>query len=625
MFSNFIYFIAAILLVGAYEQNTIPPESSNTWLLYSSFAITFFFFLIEFFFFRNLCKKVGHENIEKSDHDFTRASGFFSIAVLIIYGAFIYLLDITEYIPVFNKHPNIQTLKNLIVLSFFVVLITAHWSASYQAYKKIYSENEGSLAYIKSQFMFSLPVILPWLILSIISDIINVLPLPEFRKWLASTEGELFFFVFLIIAMSFAAPFLIKTAWKCRPLKADRSHEIIEGICRKTGIRFREILEWPLKGGNAITAGVMGVFARFRYLLITPGLIRSMADDELGAVVAHEIGHVKYRHMILYMVVIGAFSLTSIIVAPGLEELLAFSGIFTKSLEPHTMATRYISFIPGIISVIFFIAFIRFVFGFFMRNFERQADSFAVKIMGSPLPLVRAFYRIVLLSRQNPEKPSWHHFSIKQRIDFVLKCEGSPNVIKAQDKKVFMSLGAYFSILLIVIMSAGIYEKSNLRDILFRKFLTDVSKGELKQHEMDQIMADSYYVKGNIEKSVYFYEQADLKTPDNPEILNSLAWIYATSEKPSLRNPAKAVALAKKAVSLKPESPHIWDTLAESCFASEDYSNAVNYGKKAISLAEEKDLDYYKEQLEKYGKKAGMDPNGWKDNSHRHNLNSSDK
>ncbi|WP_027359341.1 M48 family metallopeptidase [Desulforegula conservatrix] len=612
MFSNFIYFIAAILLFGAYEQNAIPGENSTTWLLYPSFGILFFFFLIEFFFFRNLCKRVDHENIEKSDHDFTRASGFFSIAVLIIYGAFIYLLNISEYVPDFSKHPDIQTFKNLVVLSFFIILISAHWSASYQAYKRIYSENEGVLAYIKSQLMFSVPVIFPWLILSIFSDIINVLPLPDLRKWLASTEGELFFFVFLIIVMSFAAPFLIMTAWKCRPLKADRSHEIIEGICRKTGIKFRKILEWPLKGGNAITAGVMGVFTRFRYLLITPGLIRSMTDDELGAVVAHEIGHVKYRHMILYMVVIGAFSFTSIILAPSLEEILAFSGILTTSLEPHAMATRYISFIPGIISVIFFIAFIRFVFGFFMRNFERQADSFAARIMGSPMPLVRAFYRIVLLSRQNPEKPSWHHFSIKQRIDFVLKCEGSPNVIKAQDKKVFMSLAAYFSILLIVIMSTGIYEKSDFRDTLFRKFLTDVSKGELKQHEMDQIMADSYYMKGNIEKSAFFYEQADQKNPDNPEVLNSLAWIYATSEKPSLRNPVKAVELAKKAVLLKPESPHIWDTLAESCFASEDYSNAINYGKKAISLAEEKDLDYYKEQLEKYGKKAGMGQSAWK-------------
>lgn len=603
MFSNFIYFITAILLFGAYGQIDQTTKPDLEMAVFSLFLVILFF-VSEFFLFVRLMKKTAGMDHGKADMLFTRASGLFSIAVLMIHASFIYLINISQYLPDFLNSGKTEALRNLSILIFFTSLMLIHWAVSYPCYRKIYEDHDGIAKYLKSQLMFSVPVIVPWLFMLVLTDILEALPFDGFKAWLGTTSGEMCLLVFLIAGMSFLAPFLVKAAWGCKPLPGGSSLEIIRQICEKTGIRFTKILEWPLKGGNAITAGVMGVFGRFRYLLVTPALLRSMSDDELGAVIAHEAGHVKYRHMLLYIVVLGSFSFASIIAAQPLEELLVFSGFFTALSDQTGIEGRSFSFLPGLFSVIFFITFIRFVFGFFMRNFERQADSFSMKIMGSPLPLVKAFHKIVWLTRQDPEKPSWHHYSIKERIDFILKCEEDKNATKEHDKKVFISLAFYMSLLFAVMLSANFYENSSMRDDLFRKFLTEAGKGELKTHEMDRIMADSYYLKGNMEKSIFFYEQADSKNPDDPETLNSLAWIYATTDKSKIKNPEKAVNLAKRALFLKPDSPHIMDTYAESLYAAADFSGALNYGQKALSLADEKDREYYERQVEKFRKKA---------------------
>ena len=44
-------------------------------------------------------------------------------------------------------------------------------------------------------------------------------------------------------------------------------------------------------------------------------------------------------------------------------------------------------------------------------------------------------------------KPSWHHFGIGERIDYLELCEREPNYITAQDKKVNFSLIGYLMVI----------------------------------------------------------------------------------------------------------------------------------------------------------------------------------
>ena len=53
----------------------------------------------------------------------------------------------------------------------------------------------------------------------------------------------------------------------------------------------------------------MGILPGLRYILLTPALIETMSREELEAVIAHEIGHVKKYHLLLYICLIAGFSL----------------------------------------------------------------------------------------------------------------------------------------------------------------------------------------------------------------------------------------------------------------------------------------------------------------------------
>jgi membrane associated rhomboid family serine protease len=90
---------------------------------------------------------------------------------------------------------------------------------------------------------------------------------------------------------------------------------------------------------------------------------------------------------------------------------------------------------------------------------------------------------------------------------------------------------------------------------------------------------------------------------DDTEALNSVAWEYATSDDPAIRNPTAALELARKTIDLekdKPESNHL-DTLAEAYFVNERYQDAVGTELQAIKLAgEDDDRSALQQSLEKY-------------------------
>ena len=83
-----------------------------------------------------------------------------------------------------------------------------------------------------------------------------------------------------------------------------------------------------------------------------------------------------------------------------------------------------------------------------------------------------------------------------------------------------------------------------------------------------------------------------------PQVLNNLAWLYATCEDARYRNAGRALLLAQKASSLKP-SPEVFDTLAESYHVNGNNKKAIDAETMALSMAD-KNRRYYEAQLKKF-------------------------
>ena len=67
-------------------------------------------------------------------------------------------------------------------------------------------------------------------------------------------------------------------------------------ICQNAGVKCREILLCGTQH-NLGNAAVMGLIPQVRYVMLSDLLLESMTDLQIQAVFAHELGHVKHRHL----------------------------------------------------------------------------------------------------------------------------------------------------------------------------------------------------------------------------------------------------------------------------------------------------------------------------------------
>jgi tetratricopeptide (TPR) repeat protein len=108
-----------------------------------------------------------------------------------------------------------------------------------------------------------------------------------------------------------------------------------------------------------------------------------------------------------------------------------------------------------------------------------------------------------------------------------------------------------------------------------------------------------YEQKGRGEDALHSLEKGLEADPGNAGILNHMAWFYATTEDPKLRDPAKALSYAQRAVEASNGmDANVLDTLAEAHFVNGEFDEAIEAEEKALGLAPGREA--YLNQLEKF-------------------------
>ncbi|HEX2750434.1 MAG TPA: ASPIC/UnbV domain-containing protein [Verrucomicrobiales bacterium] len=113
----------------------------------------------------------------------------------------------------------------------------------------------------------------------------------------------------------------------------------------------------------------------------------------------------------------------------------------------------------------------------------------------------------------------------------------------------------------------------------------------LRKHKDFTLMAaslgDKLAAAGKGAAAIAACEAGLTKSPDSPELLNNLAGLLATGPDKSLHNPARALALAGRAVALTSgKNPALLDTLASAQAAGGDFTGAADTAAKALTLAQ---------------------------------------
>jgi uncharacterized protein HemY len=168
------------------------------------------------------------------------------------------------------------------------------------------------------------------------------------------------------------------------------------------------------------------------------------------------------------------------------------------------------------------------------------------------------------------------------------------------------SIGIYLTGMLLIGFVGYQLNLGTIGDKLNQSFLEKVLTRELQKSpdnpNLYRFLGDLYYNRKDYEGVRDAYERAlELRLQD-PHVLNNLAWLYATCEDQSLRDPQRSLMLALLAAQLEPSS-HIFDTLAESYYVNGMYPEAIAASERALATAKS-NHSYYRAQIEKFKKAA---------------------
>jgi tetratricopeptide (TPR) repeat protein len=353
-----------------------------------------------------------------------------------------------------------------------------------------------------------------------------------------------------------------------------------------------------------MTAGVMGLVPRFRYILVTDSLLQFLSEEELNAVMAHEIGHIKYGHMIFYVV----FLLGYMALSMGLFDVLFYAlathpGLFTALQSQQDLQRGLFYLVFSLLIIASVIVYFRYVMGFFMRNFERQADLYSAQLIGTPEPTIRSLEKIATATGQSRHHPSWHHFSIAERVEFLWKSWRDPGVRTYHSKRVISSLAVYFLLLIGLGYTVNFGPlKSTLEEIALTRMLEHQSARSSENVDIYRGLAAVYHQQGKFSMAAQAYEDILRLNPNDEVVLNNLAWILATSEDEALVDYPRALELAKRAVAIN-RSPTFLDTLAEAYYVNGLFDQALDTIEEALAKASA-NRKYLARQMRRFEKRA---------------------
>jgi len=223
------------------------------------------------------------------------------------------------------------------------------------------------------------------------------LPLAALVLWLMHAAGPLWWIwawaawvAFQLLVLALYPTVIAPLFNKFSPLPAGSARDAIEALLVRCGFENRGLFVMDgsrrSSHGNAFFTG----FGRAKRIVFFDTLLERLSPDEIEAVLAHELGHFRLKHVLKRMLWSAALSLAFL----ALLAWLAASPWFYEGLGVPPSLDR-----PGVALILFFLALPAFTFVFaplsalYSRRHEFEADAFAAK-HASAASLIRALVKL---------------------------------------------------------------------------------------------------------------------------------------------------------------------------------------------------------------------------------------
>ncbi len=166
-----------------------------------------------------------------------------------------------------------------------------------------------------------------------------------------------------VVGVFAVAPLILRHVWDTTRLGPGELRASIVELCTAARVRVRELLVWRT-GGTMLNGAVIGLLPLARYILLTDALLEMLTPGQVRAVAAHEVAHVRRRHMLW---------LAAAVLASVFGCAIAADWVARWLLQPGGDGWGWFEGLGTALSLA--VGFL--VFGLASRRFEWQADAFA--------------------------------------------------------------------------------------------------------------------------------------------------------------------------------------------------------------------------------------------------------
>ncbi len=218
--------------------------------------------------------------------------------------------------------------------------------------------------------------------------------------WLIqATPGSWWLWVWVLLVgfgllVMVISPTLIEPLFfKFEPLRVAGLEEEIRAMMEKVGLSVGKVLQVDASRRSGHSNAYFTGFGRQKRVVLFDTLIEQLSQEEILAVLAHELGHMKKKHILKRMLLMAG---------AALFYCWVIHTLITWPQLPQLVGLAQASFYARLVILFFLATILSFpltpLFSILSRRDEYQADRFACELHGRPEDLAKALVR---MSREN--------------------------------------------------------------------------------------------------------------------------------------------------------------------------------------------------------------------------------
>ncbi|CAA0231787.1 M48 family metallopeptidase [Tenacibaculum maritimum] len=361
------------------------------------------------------------QDYKKINYEFSNIADTFSIVVTLAF----FFLNGFRYLDDFVK--SISQNSTIVTLLFFGIIMIGSdlLSIPFSYYRTFVIEEQFGFNKTNKRTFF-LDKLKGWLMMAILGGIILTLMLLLYE--LTQTSFWLYSWIliaaFSIFMNMFYAQLIVPLFNKQTPLEEGELKTAIENYAKKVGFALDNIFIIDGSKRSTKANAYFSGFGKQKRITLYDTLLTDLNTDEIVAVLAHEVGHYKKKHII--------FNLISAILLTGIT-LFILSLFINSSILSEALGVGMPSFHIGLIAFGVLYTPISEItslcMNYISRNFEYQADNYAKETF-SEIALISSLKKLSKNSLSNLTPHKFYVFAHYSHPTLLERIKNLKNSIK---------------------------------------------------------------------------------------------------------------------------------------------------------------------------------------------------